>query len=235
MFMLRMRVRDWMDPSQPVVKGTEGHHLFPRDFQQRTLGITDIKRINQAANFAPTDWNTNIQISSKPPRIYWPELVASRGQDADWLAKQMYWHALPHGWEAMEYEEFLAARRTLMAAVTQDAYAMLASGSIQPVEPAVAQAERELDPTLAQLVERDLLRPGDLLDPLDPEWVVDAVISEDGTLIIDGTHEFDSLDEAARSLGVTNMAGLAFWALEQGEDLAPLNSLAAGTTTRRPS
>lgn len=84
-------------------------------------------------------------------------------------------------------------------------------------------------------MERDLLRPGHLLDPLDPEWVVDAVISEDGTLIIDGTHEFDSLDEAARSLEVTNMTGLAFWALEQGADLLPLDTLVAGTVTRRPT
>ncbi|SMO72740.1 GmrSD restriction endonuclease domain-containing protein [Propioniciclava tarda] len=50
MFMLNERVRDWMDPSRPAVKGTEGHHLFPRAYQEAVLGITDIKRINQAAN-----------------------------------------------------------------------------------------------------------------------------------------------------------------------------------------
>ena len=62
MFMLRMKVREWMDPALPTVKGLEGHHLVPRRYQEKELGITDTKRINQVANFAPTDWHTNVQI-----------------------------------------------------------------------------------------------------------------------------------------------------------------------------
>lgn len=225
MFMLDSRVRDWMDPSQPAIKGTEGHHLFPRDYQEKVLGITDIKRINQAGNFAPTDWSTNIAISNKAPAEYWPELVASRAKDQAWLDHQMYCHALPHGWENMDYEEFLAARRSLMAQVTRDAYNKLSGGHVQPVEPMSATPEPVQEPTLSELVERDLLRPGDLLDPVDPEWEVDAVINDDGTLVIDGTELFDSLDEAAHHLEVTNMSGLEFWALEAGRDLIPLHEL----------
>ncbi|MBB1515000.1 DUF262 domain-containing protein [Tessaracoccus sp. MC1679] len=225
MFMLDSRVRDWMDPSQPAIKGTEGHHLFPRDYQEKVLGITDIKRINQAGNFAPTDWSTNIAISNKAPAEYWPELVASRAKDQAWLDHQMYCHALPHGWENMDYEEFLAARRSLMARLTRDAYNKLTGGHVQPVEPMSATPEHVQEPTLSELVERDLLRPGDLLDPVDPEWEVDAVINDDGTLVIDGTELFDSLDEAAHHLEVTNMSGLEFWALETGRDLIPLHEL----------
>jgi len=55
--------------------------------------------------------------------------------------------------------------------------------------------------------------------------VVDAVIDDDGTLVIDGTHHFDSLDEATHHLGVTNMSGLAFWALETVDGLLPLKDL----------
>lgn len=227
MFMLDSRIRDWMDPSIPSVKGTEGHHLFPRDYLQKALGITDIKRINQVGNFAPTDWSTNIAILNKAPAEYWPPLVAARAKNQAWLDRQMYCHALPQGWEHMEYEDFLAARRSLMAEVTRDAYAKLSGGDIQPLEPAAATPEPVEEPTLNELVERQLLLPGDLLDPVDPEWVVDAVISEDGTLVIDGTHEFDSLDEAARHLNVSNMSGFEFWALEVGEELVPLPDLVA--------
>ena len=232
MFMLDSRVRDWMDPSQPAIKGTEGHHLFPRDYQEKILGITDIKRINQAGNFAPTDWSTNIAISNKSPAEYWPDLVESRVKDKAWLDLQMYCHAMPLGWEGMDYEVFLAARRSRMAQVTEDAYNKLASGRAQPVEPTAVAPEQVDEPALRDLVELELLQPGDLLDPVDPEWEVDAVISEDGTLIIDGTHQFDSLDEAARHLEVTNLSGLAFWALEAGEDLIPLRELiSAGRPT----
>ncbi len=225
MFMLESRVRDWMDPSQPAIKGTEGHHLFPRDYLQKVLGITDIKRINQAANFAPTDWSTNIAISNKAPADYWSELAATRVPDQAWLDRQMYCHALPAGWEQMEYEEFLSARRSLMARVTRDAYHQLTHGHTQPVELSSSAVEVVQEPTLGELLEREILRPGDLLDPVDPEWEIDAVIREDGTLVIDGTEEFDSLDEAAKHLEVTNMSGIAFWALESGDDLVPLHEL----------
>lgn len=56
-------------------------------------------------------------------------------------------------------------------------------------------------------------------------WEVDAVITDDGTLLIDGTYEFDSLDEAALHLEVTNIPGFEFWAVEFGEDAAPLVDL----------
>ncbi|MGD7732933.1 GmrSD restriction endonuclease domain-containing protein [Propionibacteriaceae bacterium G57] len=225
MFMLDSRVRDWMDPSQPAVKGTELHHLFPRDYQEKVLGITDIKRINQVGNFAPTDWSTNITISNKAPAEYWPNLVAARAKNDEWLANQMYFHALPQGWEHMEYDEFLSARRSLMAEVTRDAFIQLSGGIAQPVEPSAEARETVQEPTLVELVEKELLRPGDLLDPVDPEWVVDAVINDDGALVIDGTKVFDSLDEAAHHLDVTNMTGFAFWALERGDDLIPLAEL----------
>jgi len=227
MFMLRMPVREWMDPSLPNVKGAEGHHLFPRAYQENTLGTTDMKRINQAANFAPTDWDTNILISDRDPREYWPQLVADRGQDGEWLAKQKYWHALPDGWETLEYDEFLQQRRKLIAVVTRDAFARLGRGSVTDLAPAIETDAMTLpaEPSLTELIEQSLLGVGDNLDPVDPSWIVDATITEDGTLLIDGTHEFDSLDEASRHLGVTNMTGYQFWALETEAGQVPLADL----------
>ncbi|WP_454728192.1 GmrSD restriction endonuclease domain-containing protein [Cellulosimicrobium protaetiae] len=228
MFMLGMKVRDWMDPALPAVKGLEGHHLFPRAYQQNVLGATDTKRINQVANFAPTDWDTNIAISDRPPASYWPELVAERGSDSAWLAKQHYWHALPEGWEHMEYDEFLETRRQRISTVIHDAFALLSGTDAHlPLETVAAEVNAPEMVSLADLLETGILKPGDLLDPVDPDWQVDAVVSEDGTIVIDGLHEFDTLDDAARHLEVTNISGLEFWALERDGGVAPLTEVVA--------
>ncbi|MDF1480435.1 DUF262 domain-containing protein [Leifsonia sp. H3M29-4] len=225
MFMLRMKVREWMDPATPAVRGLEGHHLFPREYQRSTLGIRDNKRINQAANFAPTDWDTNGIISDNPPQEYWPRLVAARGRDSEWMKLQHYWHALPSGWESMEYDEFLSERRKLIAHVIRDGFDHLGRDDSLAAEAVAPEGEAEATFSLAELIARGVLSAGDLLDPADPAWQVDAVISEDGTLVIDDLHAFDSLDEAARYLGVTNMSGFEFWALELDDGITPLTEL----------
>jgi len=89
--------------------------------------------------------------------------------------------------------------------------------------------------SLVTLFDEGYLIPGDQLDPVDPEWVVDAVVTEDGTVQIDGVHEFDSLDEAARFLEVTNVSGFEFWALEQDGGVAPLSEVvSAGPRREQP-
>lgn len=222
MFMLPMKVSHWMDPSIPAEKGTEGHHLFPRAFQQRELGITDTKRINQAANFAPTDWQTNGIISDRNPAEYWPDLVAKRSHGDDWLGRQMYWHALPENWHRLPYDDFLEQRRHLIARVTRDGFEKLGTtGSVpQLTTDFVATHEEAL--TLEALLDGNYLLPGDLLDPIDPDWEIDAVITDDRTIRIDGVDEFDSLDEAAQHVGVDNLSGFVFWALEKDGGLATM-------------
>ncbi|MEV8156949.1 GmrSD restriction endonuclease domain-containing protein [Kocuria salsicia] len=238
MFMMDMKVRDWMDPSVPSVKGLEGHHLVPRHYQEAVLGTTDTKRINQVANFAPTDWHTNQQISDRAPAEYWPDLVRSRAAGADWLSQQCYWHALPRDWHTLSYDEFLEERRKLIAQVTRDAFDRLGrhaqdSASLQLVVPEKFSEETTTDEkSLADLVQQGYLLAGDQLDPVDPDLVVDAVVTEDGTVRINGVHEFDTLDEAARFLDVTNVRGFEFWALEQDGGLATLGELlSAGPRT----
>lgn len=225
-FMLRMSVREWMDPSIPAVKGVEGHHLFPRKYQENVLGISDLKRINQAANFAPTDWDTNIFISDRPPAEYWPDLVQERGGDEQWLAQQMYWHALPEGWETLDYDEFLRIRRRLLSRVIRDAFSRLSEGKGVDERLLTVEGAEDVEPaTLSQLLETSLLREGDMLAPADPSWEIDAEITQDGNLVINGTDEFDSLDEAASYLGVNNVSGVEFWALVTDEGLVLLGDL----------
>jgi len=61
------------------------------------------------------EWPDNLNISDMPPREYVPQL-RSRFSKGEWAAMQEF-YALPEGWEQMEYSEFLARRRGLMAGI----------------------------------------------------------------------------------------------------------------------
>ena len=226
MFMIPMKVRDWMDPSHPAAKGVEAHHLFPRSYQEKVLGTSDTKRINQAANFAPTDWKTNQIISDRAPAEYWPEMLKAQGGNSAWLDAQYYWHGLPHGWESLEYDDFLQQRRGLLAQVIRDGFANIDARSLSEVDFDVYTVEYPHgERPLSELLDNGVLLPGDLLDSSDPDTEIDAVVTEDRTILIDGEHEFDSLDDAARHVGVTNISGFEFWVLEKDEGFASLEEL----------
>ncbi len=50
---------------------------------------------------------------------------------------------------------------------------------------------------------------------------------DEGQVLIDGVNTYESLDAAARALGVSNLSGEEFWALQDGENLIPLSKLSA--------
>ena len=52
-------------------------------------------------------------------------------------------------------------------------------------------------------------------------------MTEDDTIRINGEHDFDSLDEAAKFLGVSNLTGFQFWALEKDGGLATMSEVVA--------
>lgn len=110
-----IRVGELLDPSLKLKKKSlDRHHLFPRAWLESS-GISDLKVINQAANYALLEWPDNISISDDPPSTYLPQMKA-RFDETAW--KEMCeMHALPDGWEAMSYEEFLPKRRVLMAQI----------------------------------------------------------------------------------------------------------------------
>lgn len=226
MFMIPMKVRDWMDPAHPAAKGVEAHHLFPRAYQEKVLGTKDTKRINQAANFAPTDWKTNQIISDRAPRDYWPDMLQKQGGNAEWLAAQYYWHGLPQNWESLDYEDFLQQRRGLLAQVIREGFANIDAKALAESEfNAYSDADEPEEQTLAELLDAGILLPGDLLDSAEQDTQIDAVVTEDRTILIDGEHEFDSLDDAARHVGVTNISGFEFWVLETDGGYASLDEL----------
>lgn len=218
LFALNGKVRDWMDPGAATLKDVEGHHLFPRAHLD-SIGIKNTKKINQVANFAPTDWVTNNLISDRAPSEYWPELVADRQLTGKTIENQIFWHALPDTWETMDYEVFLTQRRVLMARVVREGYRKLTDPNYQPtLEQATTDfsaAQDTVDVTLFDLITAGLIKPGDLLVPIDPERTTIAEVTDDG-LISFGEHTYDSPSRAAKADGDEHTDGWDYWAVDDG-------------------
>ncbi len=98
------------------------HHLFPKNYLAH-VGYENDRDRNQIANFTYIDYATNIDINDDPPSIYVPKFKAKLGEDAFKAFCEQ--HALPEGFETMEYMEFLAKRRVLMAKTIRKAYQKL--------------------------------------------------------------------------------------------------------------
>jgi hypothetical protein len=121
-------VRDALDPVIRSIKSSvERHHLFPKSYLAG-LGFHTPRETNQIANYALVEWNDNIAISDSPPSAYfpkyWSRLTPKEQED------QAYSHALPNGWDQMEYKQFLDARRKGIAKVIADGYQRLTHGDL---------------------------------------------------------------------------------------------------------
>ena len=117
-----LRIREMFDPAVSSPRSIERHHLFPRAFLA-AQGITSRTEINQIANLAFLDWPENLHIGAKDPQQYWP--LMKEKVEASRLAKQAEWHALPVGWEQLDYSSFLEKRRKLIADVVRKGYHQL--------------------------------------------------------------------------------------------------------------
>ena len=124
-----IRIRTLLDPGVSAPRSIERHHLFPRGFLERS-GTKDLKLINAIANMAFLDWPDNAAISDDNPLQYWPTMVA--GLDPKRLKGQTYWHALPVGWEQLDYPTFLERRRPLIAQVVRDGFETLRESATEP-------------------------------------------------------------------------------------------------------
>ncbi len=210
------KVRSRLDPAITLKKGIERHHLFPKGYLKKA-GIAGIKRVNQIANFALVDWSDNIAISDLAPSNYWPEQVRAKGVSGDRLAASYYWHALPDGWETMDYDDFLLARRKLMAMVVRDAIAHLGQGdyvlSHSSVPAAVEPSALDhADHELRQLVDADLLPAGTTLVSGDGVEAIVATVLPDGRVYFEGD-SYDSLAEVGELVGL----GTNAWSASSAE------------------
>ena len=114
-----LRIRDLFDPNTMAPRGIEQHHLFPRAHLGKEE-VTASRQVNAIANMAFLDWPENVEIAAVSPQEYWPTMSASMEKER--LERQLYWHALPMGWEQLDYATFLERRRNLIAAVVRDGF-----------------------------------------------------------------------------------------------------------------
>ena len=117
-----MKVNELLDPHTTPPRSIERHHLFPKALLA-SRGLTNTRQVNAIANMAFLDWPDNASIGADDPLTYWP--IMTERMDAARLRRQVYWHALPVGWEQLDYTTFLERRRQLIARVTQDGFTRL--------------------------------------------------------------------------------------------------------------
>jgi hypothetical protein len=125
-------LRNLLDP--PANGGraaSELHHLFPEAWLHER-GIRDRRRVNQVANLADTGWHENNVIGARGPADYVPRLRQKLAIDDDRWGRLCAEHALPLGWESMEYEEFLRERRRRMADIIRVAFRQLGGEADAP-------------------------------------------------------------------------------------------------------
>lgn len=123
-----LQLGELLDPSAHAPRSAvERHHLFPKAYLTR-MGIDRPVQRNQIANYAFVEWPDNAQIADSPPSEYFPSLFASLTPQQQERAR--FWHALPKGWEQMDYWEFLQRRRVLIADVVRAAFNKLCSGQL---------------------------------------------------------------------------------------------------------
>lgn len=124
-----LKIADMVDPAVKGSRATfERHHLFPRGHLAK-IGVTDLKQVNQIANFAIVEWPDNLKISDQAPLDYAPALHAKLApHDRDAMLR---WHALPANWWELPFETLLRERRLLMAKLVREAYRHLC-GDLPP-------------------------------------------------------------------------------------------------------
>jgi hypothetical protein len=115
-----LTIAELLNPAIKAKKSAiERHHLFPKGYLQK-IGLTDIHDANQIANFALVEWSDNIDISDQAPYEYFPQFF-SRYNEGEWSHHRLL-HALPDGWENMNYADFLAQRRKQIAEVIRQGF-----------------------------------------------------------------------------------------------------------------
>ena len=117
-----LRVRELLDPRVTAPRSIERHHLFPKAYLA-AKGFRTVREQNSIGNMAFIDWPENASIGDDGPLGYWPEMT--RGFAGDRLKRQTYWHALPVGWEQLDYPTFLERRRQHIAKVVRDGFERL--------------------------------------------------------------------------------------------------------------
>ncbi len=120
MFLSTVPMANYLIPGASGTKNPiDKHHIFPKKYLEE-IGYDNDRDRNQIANFTYIDYQTNIEISDDPPAEYVDRYRQRLGEDR--YKETCFENALPLDFEKMNYEEFLAKRRVLMAQKVREAY-----------------------------------------------------------------------------------------------------------------
>jgi len=122
-----VKVGDALDPTSGQRSAADRDHLFRRKHLE-SLGIKSVSRRNQLANYVFVEWPTGGKPAHEAPAEYFPKLWEAH-VPADQRDRVRFLHALPEGWEQLEYEEFLERRRKHIALVIRTAFDKLRTGA----------------------------------------------------------------------------------------------------------
>lgn len=187
------------------------HHVFPKaQLYKQGHGR---REVNAVANFCFLTAETNMKIGAQPPAEYMPEVekelpgaLASQWVPAD-----------PLLWQLDGYEEFLAARRALLAQAANGFLDALWAGSVAASAPSQSEpvssptggivedevkAAEELQPLLDWVAAKDIPEPvlayeiasgetGQIIAVADAAWPngVQAGLTEPVALLLDGSQD----------------------------------------------
>jgi hypothetical protein len=236
------KVRSRLDPAITARKGIERHHLFPRAYLRSQLKVTDSREINQIANMALVEWADNIAISDDAPTVYWPAQLSAKKLSSEMVERQVYWHALPSGWQQMTYPAFLAERRKLMAQVVRDAHLRLTDHAYTPAYPPADLGQASDGPAsgtrtrysvaITDLITSDVLPAGTTLRPVQRNLAVQATVLPDGKIAYaDEIYATPSGASDAAANASTN--GWTFWLADTPDGLFTLAALRDQFLTRQ--
>ena len=124
-----LKISSMLDPLVTPLKDMERHHLFPKAYL-RQLKITTPRETNTIANMSFVDWADNLKISDTSPSEYWSAMTKDMKESQ--LEKQVELHALPKGWENLEYSDFCDKRRKLISKVVKKGFDRLCEEIDQP-------------------------------------------------------------------------------------------------------
>jgi hypothetical protein len=185
------KVTEWMDAeTQAGAASLERQPLFAKSYLG-TQGIKETRETSQIANFTLVEWGDDARLLKKSPVEY--VQVLKKPFTPKELERMHYWHALPDGWEHLEYREFLQQRRELMAKVIRDAYLQLAGqGGVKQSWAEPVSVEEIVDDGESTLVEfKSTLRTNMHTRQEDPRMVLSVlktlaafVNTHGGTLVI---------------------------------------------------
>lgn len=211
-----VRVKDLIDRGSAPRKGIERHHLFPKA-HLKAKGITHGSKVNAIANMAFVDWPENLKIGADDPATYWPAMTESLSSER--LARQKELHALPQGWEQLDYDTFLERRRNRIAQVVKQGFETL-WGSEEPARTATTVAglagldeshTLEFKSTARWNLKAD--RPDKKMEHVVAKTVCGFLNADGGKLLIgvDDDGQPVGLEKDLATLGKKDLDGFELW------------------------